>query len=113
MAIDGQSWQRAFKGLPEEARAVRQWTRGHLAHPAAEQVVNELFVAVLGTRPDIVTVVLSTADTRARITATGPTELPVRHTHGPGRRIITALSALSGVTPDHCGLWALLPKESA
>jgi hypothetical protein len=111
MTTDGQSWQRAFKGLPDEARAVRQWTRGRLAHPDSEQVANELFTAILGSRPDVITVTLSTAGRRLRITATGPAELPARLTHGPGRQIIRALSALSGVTPDSRGMWALLVEE--
>jgi hypothetical protein len=111
MADSGQSWQRIFKGLPEQARAVRQWTRARVEHVDAEQVANELFVAVLGGAPLEVELTLSTADTRLRITARGPAELALRHTYGPGRRIISALAALSGETPDGRGLWAQLTKE--
>lgn len=107
----GQSWQRAFKGLPEEARSVRQWTAARAEHPSAAQVAHELFVAVLGAAPDLVELTLSTAGERVRITATGPDPLPLRHTHGPGRRIITGMSALSGTTSDARGLWAQLVRD--
>ncbi|MGW0134814.1 hypothetical protein [Streptomyces sp. NPDC003299] len=104
----GSSWQKTFKALPEQARAARRWARGHVDRSDVEQVVAELFVAVLGSGPDMVTVTVSTAGSRVRLTATGPEDLAARHTHGPGRTIIDGLSARSGVTPDGCGLWALL-----
>ncbi|MFD7994560.1 hypothetical protein [Streptomyces mexicanus] len=111
----GQSWQRTFKGLPEQARAARKWARARVG-PApveqdVEQVAGELFAAVLGSGPDVITVTVSTAGDRVRLIATGPEELPARHTHGPGRAVITGLSNLSGVTPDGRGLWAQLRAE--
>ncbi|MFH8530445.1 hypothetical protein ACH4GE_18745 [Streptomyces tendae] len=111
MPETGQSWQRTFKGLPDQARAARKWGRERVEHADVEQVLGELFAAVLGSAPDLITVTVSTAGDRLRLTAVGPEDLPARHTHGPGRRIIAALSARSGVTPDGCGLWAQLTTE--
>lgn len=112
MPETGQSWQRTFKGLPDQARAARKWARGRVEHGDVEQVIGELFAAVLGAGPDLITVTVSTAETRVRLTAVGPDDLPARHTHGPGRRIVAALSVRSGVTADGCGLWAQLTTEA-
>ncbi|MHC3391282.1 hypothetical protein ACLQ2E_17780 [Streptomyces lavendulocolor] len=112
MPETGQSWQQAFKALPEEAARVRAWAGGRVQHIDAPLVAHELFVAILGTRPDVIEMTVSTAGTRARITATGPTELTALHTHGPGLAIIAGLSRHSGVTTDACGLWAQLRVES-
>lgn len=107
MADDtGQSWQRSFKALPIEAQRARRWARARVDHADVEQVIGELFVAVLGSGPDLITVTVSTGGDRVRLTATGPEDLLARDTHGPGRRIVDGLSARSGVTPDGCGLWA-------
>jgi hypothetical protein len=104
----GQSWQRTFKALPIEARAARRWVRTRADHPDAEQVAAELYVAVLGSGPDLITMTVSTAGNRIRLAAVGPEDLDTSHTHGPGRCIIDNLSAHSGITTDGCGLWALL-----
>ena len=111
MHAAGQSWQRTFKALPEEARAARRWVRARVEHQDAEQIAAEMFAAVLGSGPDLITMTVSTAGSRVRLTAVGPEDLPVLQTHGPGRRIIAALSAHSGVTTDGCGLWAQLGAD--
>lgn len=113
MAESGQSWQRTFKGLPDQGRAARRWARDRVGtNTDVEQVLGELFAAVLGAGPDLITVTVSTAGTRVRLTAVGPEDLPARQTHGPGRRIVAALSTRSGVTADGCGLWAQLTTEA-
>lgn len=108
MSETGRTYGRPFKGHPSEAAEVRAWTRTRSPHPDAPTVANELFVAVLGAGPDIVEVTLSTAGARLRITAAGPEPLPVRHSHGPGWRIVSGLSRTNGVTTDERGLWAEL-----
>jgi hypothetical protein len=108
----GQSWQRTFKGLPEEARALHCWTRERVSHANAPQVAHEMFLVVLACSPDTIEVTLSTAGTRARITVMCPCEIALKHVYGPGRRIIHTLSdGLSGTTTDGHGLWAQLAKE--
>lgn len=108
----GQSWQRTFRGLPEETYAMRCWTRERVRHANAPQVAHEMFLVVLARSPEAIEITLSTADTRVRITVTGSCELPLKHVHGPGRRIIRALTAgLFGTTADGHGLWAELAKE--
>ncbi|MFF8290412.1 hypothetical protein ACF068_14455 [Streptomyces sp. NPDC016309] len=106
MPETGQSWQQAFKALPEEAAQVRAWVGSRVQHIDAVVVAHELFVAILGTRPDVIEMTLSTAGARARITASGPAELHALHTHGPGLAIIAGLSRYSGVTTDTRGMWA-------
>ncbi|MCW5252255.1 hypothetical protein [Streptomyces sp. SHP 1-2] len=107
----GQSWQRAFKGLPQQAGTARRWAGSRAGHADAEQVLGELFAAVLSAGPDLVTVTVSTAGSRVRITVTGSERLPARLPSGLGRTIVAALSARSGTTPDGCGLWAQLTTE--
>ncbi|AKH83857.1 hypothetical protein AA958_18440 [Streptomyces sp. CNQ-509] len=108
----GQSWQRTFKGLPEEARAVRCWTSDRISNANAPQVVHEMFLIALACLPDSIEVTLSTAGDRVRITVMGPCELRLKDVYGPGRRIIHALSdGLSGTTADGHGLWAQFVKE--
>lgn len=111
MVESGQSWQRTFKGLPEQTRAVRLWVRMRVDHVDAVLVTHELFIAVLATNPADIELTLSTAGPRVRISATGQTELDLRHAYGPGHPIIAALSTLTGITSDARGLWALLTKE--
>lgn len=112
MSESGHTWRQAFKGHPAEASRVRQWTRGRIAHDDAAAVANELFVATLGSRqdrwPDVIEMTISTASSRARLTATGHHPLPVLQIHGPGALIINQLSHSSGVTTDGHGLWAQL-----
>lgn len=108
MSETGRTWRRAFKGHPSEAAQVRAWTRKRSPHPDAPAVVNELFVAVLSSGADLIEMTLSTAGDRLKVTATGPNPLPLRHSHGPGWRIVDGLSQLSGVTTDEHGLWAQL-----
>lgn len=106
MPESGTTYRRSFKGMSIEAAEVRAWTQKRSSHPDAPQVCHELFVAVLSSGADIIEVTLSTADTRLRITATGPDPLPLRHSHGPGWRIVAALSRVTGITADERGLWA-------
>ncbi|MEV6181368.1 hypothetical protein [Streptomyces sp. NPDC052015] len=114
MSETGSTWRRPFKGHASEAAEVRAWTRSRTTHPDAPQVAHELFVATLGCGPDVVVMTISTADTRLRITATGSEPLPLRHSHGPGWRIIAGLSRCTGLTPDECGLWAQMgPADEA
>lgn len=108
MSETGSTWSRPFKGNPIEAASVRAWTTQRTPHPDAPTVANELFVAILASGADLIDMSLSTAGDRLRITATGPTHLPARHSHGPGWRIIAGLSRTTGVTSDEHGLWALL-----
>lgn len=111
MVVSGQSWQRTFKGLPEQGAAVRLWVRARVDHVDAALVTHELFIAVLATSPAAIDLTLSTAGPRVRISATGPAELPLRHAYGPGHAIISGLSTLCGIASDARGLWALLTKE--
>jgi hypothetical protein len=115
MPETGHTWRIAVKGHPAQASRVRQWTRGRLAHGNAELIANELFVAVLGVfpdrRPDVIEMTISTAGSRARISADGFLPLPALQTDGPGARIISKLSHSSGVSLDRHGLWAQLHPE--
>lgn len=104
--MEGTSWGKPFKGHPTEAAAVRAWTYDRIPDPDAVQVAHELFVAVLLSGADVVQMQLSTAGPRLRITALGTDPLPVRHSHGPGWRVVAGLSRQTGVTADECGLWA-------
>jgi hypothetical protein len=108
MSETGRTYGRTFKGHPAEAAHVRAWTAGRTTHPDAVQVAHELFIAVLASGADAIEMALSTAGDRLRITATGPEPLPLRHSHGPGWRLIEGLSRTNGVTTDECGLWAQL-----
>lgn len=108
----GTTWRLAFKGHPSEAREVRAWTAYRTLNPDAVAVANELFIAILGTEPDVIDVELSTAGQRIRITATGPEPLSLRHSYGPGWRIVAGLSRQTGVTTDERGLWALIAPDS-
>lgn len=110
MSESGQTWQRGFKAAPIEAAGVRAWTRTRTPHPDAPQIAHELFVALLKSGADVVEVAISTAGARTRITASGPAPLPLRHSHGPGWRLIAGLSLSTGMTPDECGLWAELAE---
>jgi len=111
MSESGQTWQRAFKGLPNEASAVRAWTSSRTPHPDAPQITNELFVALLHAGADTIEMTISTAGTRTRLTAAGPVQLRLRHSHGPGWRLVAGLAQSTGVTTDECGLWAQLGGE--
>ncbi len=113
MPESGHTWRQAFKGLPEEARHVRTWTASRVPHEDAPLVADELFAAVLGTRPDIVEMTISTAGTRARIIASGLTPLPILQVHGPGAIVIRGLSHSHGITTDCCGLWAQLTGQES
>ncbi|MFF0446201.1 hypothetical protein ACFYT4_07270 [Streptomyces sp. NPDC004609] len=78
-------------------------------------MANELFIAVLGCydrRPDVIDMTISTADHRARITATGHQPLPILQIHGPGALIISRLSESSGASTDLHSLWAQLTTRS-
>ncbi|CAM5621481.1 hypothetical protein [Streptomyces aurantiogriseus] len=111
MSEAGTTYRRPFKGLAIEAAEVRAWTRLRTDHPDAPAVAHELFIAILASGADTIEVTLSTAGTRLRITATGPAPLPLRHSHGPGWRIIAELSRQTGVTTDECGLWAQMEAD--
>ncbi|MCX5399958.1 hypothetical protein OHA55_23705 [Streptomyces sp. NBC_00102] len=94
---------------------MRQWVCGRLNHGDAQLVAHELFVAILvglaGRSPDAIEMTISTAGSRARISATGFLPLPVPHPHGPGALIISRLSHSSGVSQDGQYLWAQLRPE--
>jgi hypothetical protein len=111
MSETGRTYGRTFKGHPAEAASVRTWTAARATHPDAPAVANELFVAILGAGADSVDVALSTAGDRLKVTATGPAPLPLRHSHGPGWRIVDGLSRTNGVTTDERGLWAQLQER--
>ncbi|MBU5946825.1 hypothetical protein ACPCAJ_02285 [Streptomyces griseoincarnatus] len=108
MPESGHTWRKAFKGEAREAAHVRLWTTGRVTHPDAPAVANELFLSVLGSGAPAIEMTLSTAGTRIRITAEGPDQLTVLHSHGPGWRIVAGLSAQSGLTTDGRGVWAQL-----
>jgi hypothetical protein len=111
MSETGSTWRRPFKGHAIEAAEVRAWTKTRTDHPDAVAVAHELFVAVLGTSPDVIEMSISTADTRIRITATGTDPIPLRHSHGPGWRIVAGLARTTGITTDELGLWAQMETE--
>ncbi len=104
----GTSWGRAFKAHAAEAPEIRAWVRKRVPHEDAALVAHELFVAVLSSGADVVEIGLSTAGARLKVTATGDRPLPLRHSHGPGWRIIQGVSRITGTTPDELGLWAEL-----
>lgn len=112
MSETGSTWRRPFKGHAIEAAEVRTWTKSRTPHPDAPQVAHELFIAVLGSGADLIEVTLSTAGERLRITATGPSPLSLRHSHGPGWNIIAGLARTTGVTTDETGLWAQLEEAA-
>lgn len=112
MSESGSTWRMPFKGLPIEAGEVRAWTRKRATHDDAVQVANELFVAVLSSGAEVIEMTLSTADQRLRITATGTQRLSLRHSHGPGWSIVSALARTTGVADDDHGLWAQLDGEA-
>ncbi|MFC8832369.1 hypothetical protein ACFT8V_04105 [Streptomyces griseoincarnatus] len=108
MPESGHTWRKAFKGEAREAAHVRLWTTGRVTHPDAPTVANELYLSILGSGAPAIEMTLSTAGTRIRITAEGPDQLTVLHSHGPGWRIVDGLSIQSGLTTDGRGVWALL-----
>ncbi|MFG2380544.1 hypothetical protein [Streptomyces avermitilis] len=112
MPESGHTWRREFKAHPAEADSVRRWVACRLEHTDAPQVANELFISVLSTGSPVVEMTLSTAGSRARMTAAGSVEMRALQCYGPGFRIISGLSALSGVNTDGQGLWAQLETES-
>lgn len=112
MSEAGQSWRRAFAPVPASAPLLRRWARGYVTHPDAPLVADELFVGVLAANPVVVEVTLSTADVRVRITARGAARPLQRHADDTSRRIVAALSIRTGMTPDTCGLWAELSRET-
>ncbi|MFI5974822.1 hypothetical protein [Streptomyces sp. NPDC051452] len=112
MSESGQTWRREFKAHPAEARQVREWVDTRLGHPDAPQVANELFVSVLASGTETVRMTLSTAGSRARVTAAGSVELKLHHSHGPGFFIVHGLTTLSGLNTDGKGLWAQLDSKT-
>lgn len=112
MPETGQSWQRAFPAEAEQARAARTWARMRTAQKDTAQIAGELFVALLATRPSKITMTLSTAGARARITASGDRLLPLHALREPGRAIVAGLSTCHGTSPDDRGLWAEIPWEA-
>ncbi|MET7847640.1 hypothetical protein [Streptomyces avermitilis] len=112
MPESGHTWRREFKAHPAEADSVRRWVACRLEHTDAPQVANELFISVLSTGSPVVEMTLSTAGSRARMTAAGSVEMSALQSYGPGFRIISGLSALSGVNTDGQGLWAQLTSKT-
>lgn len=111
MSETGQTWQRGFKALPVEAAGVRAWTSSRTPHPDAPAIANELFVALLQAGADTVEMSISTAGARTRLAASGHARLGLRHSHGPGWRLVAGLAQTTGKTADECGLWAQLGAE--
>ncbi|MFD8072139.1 hypothetical protein ACFV3E_05750 [Streptomyces sp. NPDC059718] len=111
MPETGHTWRIEFAAQPTEAPMVREWVSLRLDHPDAAQVANELFVSVLSTGSPRVEMTLSTAGRRSRITAAGSIEMSLRHSHGPGFAIVSALSTLYGLNTDGLGVWAQLTSE--
>lgn len=108
MPESGHTWRRAFKASPAEARALRRWAAGRANHPHAATVANELFVALLATRPDVIEMTVSTAGRRIRLTATAPAHPVLRLTRGRAKALVTALTLAHGISDDRCALWAEL-----
>ncbi|MFJ4987882.1 hypothetical protein ACIP9H_29275 [Streptomyces sp. NPDC088732] len=106
MPETGSSWTRAFPAQPAQAREARAWATSHLAHQDTAQLAGELFVCVLATTPSKVTMTISTAGTRARITASGDQQMTLISAYGPGSHILSGLALRRGVSPDEFGLWA-------
>lgn len=104
--------EETFKGRPAVAAELRKWVSSHTAHPDAPAVANELFVAILDSGASSIDVALFTVAGRLHLTATGPAPLPLRHSHGPGWRIVEGLSRTTGVTTDGHGLWAHLGRPT-
>ena len=114
----GHTWRLPFPGLPDQASRVREWVRIRLAeHAAAEGltlrgeqlddlvlIADELFIAVLATRPGKIEMTVSTSGDRARIYATGPHPLPLRARAGIG--IIQGLALGHGDQDEDCTVWA-------
>lgn len=111
MPETGQSWQRRFAAQADQAGEVRAWVGKRLLHEDAQVLANELFIAVMAARTGSVQMTISTADTRARITATGDDPLPIASAHGPGLSILRGLATVHGMTPDERGLWAEVTQE--
>ncbi|NEA57116.1 hypothetical protein G3I60_23950 [Streptomyces sp. SID13666] len=111
MPESGQSWQRRFPGDAEQVRVVRVWVGSHVRHEDAPLLADELFVAVLATRPAKIQMTLSTAGYRARISASGNVALPLHSVRGAGLSIIRGFSSCHGTTPDDHGLWAEVTQE--
>ncbi|MFI6251533.1 hypothetical protein [Streptomyces sp. NPDC051016] len=108
---EGTSYTAAFQGQPATAADLRLWVARRVPHPDAPLIAHELFIAVLASGTDVIEMTLSTAGRRLRITATGQAQLSLRHSHGPGWQIVAGLARINGVTPDECGLWALLGDD--
>lgn len=105
MSKIGQSWRRTFESAPASAPAVRSWTRDRISHPDAPAVADELFLVVFATAAAAVEVTLSTAGTRARITAHGATRPLLRQADDAGHRMWPRCAPVSGPrpTPAACG----------
>lgn len=112
MPETGHTWQKRFKGLPDEAWKVRRWAAARVDSEDVVLVAHELFVAVLGTKPDTVEMTLSTAGRRTKVTATGPRPMALRHSNGPGSVLVAGLARITGRTTDGRGVCAELPRIS-
>ncbi len=118
MSDAGHTWRMPFAGLAEQAPCVREWVAVRLAEHAADQlldpegesiadlvlIADELFIAVLATRPGKIEMTISTSGPRARIYATGPTPVPLRSRVGAG--IIKGLALAHGSGDDDRTVWA-------
>lgn len=114
------TWRMPFPGLAEQAPCVREWTVSRATQHATGQglkpdpdriadlalLADELFIAVLATRPEKILMTLSTSGPRARVYATGPTLIPLSSRVGAG--IIRGLSTVHGSRDDNRTMWAEL-----
>lgn len=114
----GHTWRMPFPGQPEQARDVRTWVRQRLAEHAEGQglevdaeslgdvvlLADELFIAVITSRPGKIEMTLSTSGDRVRIYASGPAPLPQRARTGAG--IIQGLAIARGSQDEDRTVWA-------
>jgi hypothetical protein len=118
MSSTGHTWRMPFAGNAEQARSVRVWVLARVCEHAADEdlspgadqladvvlMAHELFVAVLATRPEKVTMTVSTDGPRVRIYATGPHPLPLRSRRGTG--LVQGLAVACGSQDEDRTVWA-------
>ncbi|MFG2372537.1 hypothetical protein ACGFY9_13800 [Streptomyces sp. NPDC048504] len=71
-------------------------------------MANELFIATLSAGAEAIEVTLAATGDDLKITAATSERLFLRHSHGPGWRIINGLSRITGITADEHAVWARL-----
>ncbi|MHA6762054.1 hypothetical protein [Streptacidiphilus sp. PAMC 29251] len=118
MPSAGHTWRMPYPGQADQAPQLRQWVRTRIREhaddeglaPDAEQIddlvllADELFIAVLATRPGKIEMTVSTDGPRVRIYATGPHALPLRARQGIG--IVQGLAIARGSQDEDRTVWA-------